>query len=173
MEPDFTAGEASRLAGFSKPWMLGHLEREEIFVREHVSDRRHGKVRKYTFTDIVILRAINRLLVLGARPARIRAAIAGLAKLPEFSGTQRAVLARFSREEASMVIVDGGVYFVRSNDEIVDLLKDGQLAFGFMVHVQSEIRPVCDVVRAYTKTRVGHWKVDQSNLESLCQGAGI
>jgi DNA-binding transcriptional MerR regulator len=173
MKAVFTAGEASRLAGFSKPWMLAHLEREGIFVREHVTDRRHGKVRKYTFADIVILRAINRLLALGARPARIKSLLANLSMLPEFRGSQRSVLARLSKVEASIIIGDGAVYFVRSDQEVVDLLKGGQLAFGFMVHVQAEIRPVCDVVNAYTKQRVKHWKVDQPRLEALCLTAGI
>lgn len=173
MVPEFTAGEASRLASFTKPWMLAHLEREQIFIREHGGDRRHGKVRKYTFTDVVILRAINRLLALGARPARIKSVLLNLATLPEFSGSQHSVLARLSKAEASIVIADDGVFFVRSNQEIIDLLKGGQLAFGFMVDVRMEIRPVCEVVKVYTKERMKHWKVDQGRLERLCQEAGI
>ena len=157
----------------SKNLGLAHLERERIFVREHADDRRHGKVRKYTFTDVVILRAINRLLELGARPARIKSVLAQLAGLPEFAGNQRTVLARLSKAEASIVIADARVYFVRSDHEIVDLLRGGQLAFGFMVHVQNEIRPVCEVINAYTKLRMMHWKRDQAELERLCIAAGI
>lgn len=89
MKGIFTAGEASRLAGFEKPWMLGHLEREEIFIREHATDRRHGRAKKYTFGDVVILRAINRMLVLGARPARIKQVIASLGELDGLNGSQR------------------------------------------------------------------------------------
>lgn len=173
MEAAFTAGEASRLAGFAKPWMLAHLEREQIFVRQDAGDRRHGKVRKYTFTDVVILRSINRLWAMGARPARIKKVLARLSKLPEFSGSQRTVLTRLSKAEASIMIAEGDVYFVRSDKEVIDLLRGGQLAFGFMVHVQSEIRPVCDVVQAYTRARQKHWKVDQLKLEELCAAAGI
>lgn len=93
MKANYTAGEASRLAGFEKPWMLGHLEREGIFVREHFTDRRHGRAKKYTFADIVVLRAINRMLVLGARPARIKQVIAGIGKLDGLNGSQRSAQA--------------------------------------------------------------------------------
>src|SRR4051812_16733901 len=93
MNGNFTAGEASRLAGFEKPWMLGHLEREGIFVREHATDRRPGRAKKYTFADIVVLRAINRMLVLGARPARIKKVVASLGSLEGLNGSQRAAQA--------------------------------------------------------------------------------
>jgi DNA-binding transcriptional MerR regulator len=173
MKPAFTAGEASRIAGFEKPWMLGHLEREGIFIREHASDRRHGKVRKYTFADIVVLRSINRLLRLGARPARIKQVLLTLAKIGQLKGSQRTVLARLTKLDGSIIVSNSDVYLVGSGAELVDLLHSGQLAFGFMVDLASEIRPVCSVVRKYSGVRQGHWKIDSNNLEKLCSAAGL
>src|SRR4051812_14988953 len=91
MDGTFTAGETSRLAGFAKPWMLGYLEREGIFVREHSEDSRHGRARKYTYADVVVLRAINRLLEIGARPARIKSIISRLGQKEGLNGTREQV----------------------------------------------------------------------------------
>src|SRR5262245_18075907 len=78
---NFTAREVSRLAGFEKPWMLNHLEREEIFIRDRPGSAHHGLHRGYTFRHVIVLRAINRLLWLGARPKRIKDAIARFKQL--------------------------------------------------------------------------------------------
>jgi DNA-binding transcriptional MerR regulator len=147
-----TAREVSRLAGFNKPWMLNHLEREEIFVPETPRSKHHGKYRNYTFRDLVVLRAINRLLQLGARPKRIMQAMAAFAAAcPEFIGdvSMRGVQVKFATESGHFVVGQDSVIYC-NGEEFIDLLKNGQLAFAFMVDATSVTLPclkaACEVI---------------------------
>jgi len=161
------------LAGFAKPWMLGHLEREGIFVREHAEDTRHGRARKYTFADIVILRSINRLLEIGARPARIKAIISTLGKISGLSGTREQVEA-LSRTLGTRLFISEKEAFILDDDQrLLSLLSTGQLAFGFMIEFSECVRPVVDVIGSYEKCRGKLWKSNQPILEDLCVKAGI
>lgn len=173
MRPTFTAGEASRLAGFAKPWMLGHLEREGIFCREHSGDRRHGRPRKYTFADVVILRSINRLLQIGARPARIKKIVSQLGRMEGLSGSRRQVEALSRNLGTRLFVTENEALILDDQKKVIDLLSSGQFAFGFMVEFAECVRPVTDVIRSYEKQRINLWKIDEPLLEELCSGAGI
>lgn len=138
-----TAREVSRLAGFKKPWMLNHLERSAIFFPEIPKDGRHGVHRAYTFRDLVVLRAINRILELGARPARIKSAIHAFANAcPEIIGdiTMKGVQVKFVKEMGHFVVTQASVLYC-SRDDIVDLLHSGQLAFSFMIDSEQATLP--------------------------------
>jgi DNA-binding transcriptional MerR regulator len=173
MDAVFTAGEASRLAGFAKPWMLVHLEREGIFCREHAGDRRHGRARKYTFADVVILRSINRLLEIGARPARIKKIISGLGQLKGLAGTREQVEALSRGLGTRLFVTDKQALILEDNQTVIDLLSSGQFAFGFMIEFAECVRPVADVITDYEKKRTKLWKQNQPLLEKLCSDAGI
>ena len=138
-----TAREVSRLAGFTKPWMLNHLEREGTFLPEHPRDKSHGAHRRYTFRDLVVLRAINRVLKLGARPARIRKAIHTFAQAcPDIVGdvSMKGAQVKFAQKIGHFVVNSDTVLY-QTSDEIVDLLANGQLAFSFMIDGDSAISP--------------------------------
>jgi len=146
----FTAREASRLAGFEKPWMLNHLEREEIFTPERRARGQQGKHRAYTFRDVVILRAINRLLKLGARPRRIRESIQTFSKVcPSSSGDDD--LLRFARSASLFVVTEAKVIFCEAPGKLVDLAARGQLAFSFMVDTAREIGPSIEAGLSYLR----------------------
>jgi DNA-binding transcriptional MerR regulator len=173
METEYTAGEISRLAGFEKPWMLGHLEREGTFVREHQTDRRHGRARKYTFSDLLILRAINRMLEMGARPARIRDVIHKLSKLSGFSGTREAAESLVTQLGVKLFIGKNDVYLMSSENELIDLNKKGQLAFGFMIDMHLVAKELTQVTKLYGAQKINLYKTDKDLLEKLCKQAGI
>jgi DNA-binding transcriptional MerR regulator len=140
----FYAREVSRLAGFEKTWMLNHLEREGIFVPETPRDKRHGVRRSYTFRDLVVLRAINRLLKLGARPKRISDAIGKFVEVcPETIGDvgMSGVLVKFAQEAGHFLVTPDTVFYRRSQEELIDLLRNGQLAFSFMIDNNLSIVP--------------------------------
>lgn len=130
-----SAREVSRLAGFKKPWMLNHLEREEIFIPEHPRERHHGHHRNYTFKDLVVLRAINRLLELGARPKRIKQAMESFSKAcPEMIGdvSMDGTQLKFAAASGHFVVTASEVLYC-TKEEVINLLEKGQLAFSFMV----------------------------------------
>lgn len=132
----FSAREVSRLAGFEKPWMLNHLEREEIFVPQTPRSRHHGRHRQYTFLDLVVLRAINRMLALGARPKRIKEAIDTFKRAcPEIIGDTSlfGYQVKFAGESGHFIVTANEVLYCRA-DQVIDLLKSGQLSFSFMIN---------------------------------------
>lgn len=149
----FSAREVSRLAGFTKPWMLNHLEREEIFVPQIPRSKHHGKHRNYTLRDLVILRAINRLLALGARPKRIKQSIETFASVcPDAIGEigMDAIQLKFATNIGHFVVTKDSVLYCKNTDELVDLLRGGQLAFSFMldneVSTLPSLRAACEVI---------------------------
>lgn len=173
MRGDFTSGEASRLAGFEKRWMLEHLEREGTFVRENSEDRRHGRRRKYTYGDIIVLRAINRMLQLGARPARIRSAIEAI-RAHEGFPTSKAAARQAARQLGSRLFIDKDrAFWLTTDEEALDLLKSGQLAFGFMISIPDVTSGVVAVIDKYLKKRAGKFKADEPLLDELCKAQGI
>jgi len=173
MKANITAGEVSRLAGFRKPWMLGHLEREGIFVREHCEDRRHGRARKYTFADVVILRSINRMLELGARPARIKQVIAKMGSLSGLSGSQRGALSLVQKAGTCLFVTEKEAYLVTSKQEVLDLTTSGQLAFSFMIDIEQSLRPVIETIAAYKVRKSSNWKRDENIFNELCESVGL
>jgi DNA-binding transcriptional MerR regulator len=169
---DFYAVEASRLAGFEKPWMLIHLERSGIFVRESFSDRRHGRVRKYNFKDLIVIRGIKKMLDIGLRPARVKDVLLELAK-EESLPTTREAAEVFARRSCAFFISSDSVLFAKSDKEVVNLSKGGQLSFAFMISVSSIAKELETVVALYEPKRKRNWKVDQPVLEELCRAAGL
>lgn len=131
----FSALEVSRLAGFEKPWMLNHLEREEIFVPETPRVKHHGIRRVYTLRDLIVLRAINRLLKMGTRPKRISEAISQFSSVcPSIKdGDLSDILVNFARQSGHFVVTPDHVIYCRSRQELIELLDKGQLAFSFMI----------------------------------------
>lgn len=173
MKAEFHASEVSRLAGFEKPWMLSYLEREQIFVRQKFKDKRHGRARKYTFADIVVLRAINRLLEMGARPSRIKKILSELGRMEEFQGSRPRVEKLASAVGTRLFVTEGQAYVLDSGARIIDLIASNQFAFGFMVDFHKCVAPVASVVRQYEKERKPLWKQNKPVLEHLCKAAGI
>lgn len=156
-----SAREVSRLAGFQKPWMLNHLEREEIFVPEVPRSRHHGKHRQYTFQDLVILRAINRMLELGARPKRIKTAIDTFKKAcPEIIGDTSlfGFQVKFAAESGHFVVTADEVLYCK-NEEVIDLLKSGQLSFSFMINNQE-----CMLPSLHAASQVIELSIDERRL---------
>jgi hypothetical protein len=173
MGGEFTSAEASRLAGFKKPYMLNHLEREQIFLRENVEDRRHGRVRKYTFGDVIVLRSINRMLELGARPARIKLVINELTKLKGFTDTREAAEFASRSLGTSLFISSTDAFLIDSDAKVLELLKGGQMAFGFFLKVNDISQEVIDIMDVYRKKKRDNLKVDMLLLEKLCADKGI
>ncbi|WP_336961984.1 MerR family transcriptional regulator [Sphingobium aquiterrae] len=172
MEAEFTAAEVSRLAGFEKPWMLGHLEREGIFIRENFQDRRHGRARKYTFLDLLILRSINRMLEIGMRPARIKTVIRKIAEIEGLSEDRNAARALVTTLGVRLFVGKEEAYII-DNRNIESLTASGQLAFGFMIDLKAASSAVISVVDAYEMKKRGNLKVDLPILQKMCAEAGI
>tara|TARA_R110002033_G_scaffold37313_1_gene76175 strand:- start:1701 stop:2219 length:519 start_codon:yes stop_codon:yes gene_type:complete len=169
----YYAAEISRIAGFDKPYMLGYLERTKIFMRENWEDRRHGKVKKYTFRDLIVLRAIKKMLDIGIRPLRVKEVLQNLCK-EEGLPNNRAAAELFAQSANSLFLISkDSVVFVNSDQEMIDLTKNRQLAFSFMVGLSDLINELAPVVEMYEPVRTGNWTHDEKVLDEICSSRGF
>jgi DNA-binding transcriptional MerR regulator len=173
MDADFTSDEVSRLAGFKKRWMLEHLEREKTFIRENHEDRANGRRRKYTFGDLLILRAINRMLELGARPARIRQVINCIRDIEGFPSTREAARQATTALGKRLFVTAETAFWVSNEEEVVDLIAKGQLAFGFMISIRDVAGEIVPIVDQYVSKRLNKRDLDIPMLDALCEACGL
>ena len=147
MGDGFSAQEIARLAGFKTTLMLNYLERSGTFVADKRRRPHHGKHRLYTFRDLIVLRCINQLLSMGARPKRISAAIATFRKIRKLPKNSDALL-EFSKK-ASMLVVSKDRVYLCEPSEIIDLTLNGQLQMAFMLDVAQSMKPVALAAKEY------------------------
>lgn len=145
MRITFFVSEAARLTGFPSAVMLNHLEQTGVFRRELYEAPHHGKRRKYTVRDLIILKSINKMFELGARPKRIMEAIKTFEKIVELPDDTDGLL-HFSRMSAFFIITQEKVIFCENAESLVDLASGGQLAFSFMIGTRQSIAPLAGAV---------------------------
>ena len=128
----FTAQELSAISGVSMP-MVNYLRREGILVPayEDAGAGRRGKVRYYSYRDLIIARLLQALRTAGIELFAIRAAVSRLREDGIWDGAHETVPAalRFLHTDGRTV------YLRRSNGTLEPTGKNRQLAFEFVVHV--------------------------------------
>lgn len=126
---------AAQLAGFKTVAMLDYLQRSGVFVARRPGGKRRGKGRKYDFRDILVLKAIKRLLDSGASVANLKKSLAEFQKK------------KWSADETTLEDADGiirylivsgdSVYLRKDPDTIVDMCRQGQLTFSFIIDLEN------------------------------------
>ena len=129
----FKVSVAAKLAGLSVS-MLHYLCREEILIPTERGCRGRGRHRVYSFGDVVILRAIAKLLENGVSVSRLRKA---LVSLREFHAeiTPKSL-------PAALLCTDGKYVYFKTNRDVLEDLNRGQFAFAFIVElgiIQKEV----------------------------------
>jgi DNA-binding transcriptional MerR regulator len=148
----FLTMEVARLTGLSK-YMVDYLCRHGILTASLSKSRGHGRHRRFSFTDILLGRAIKHLLDAGVSVLALRRAL----------GTLRDVLHRdFGKElREHRVVIKGGVPLLcEQGASPVDLIAKGQLVFGFMIETQ-ELRLRATKVRELRERRI-HARVQRA-----------
>jgi DNA-binding transcriptional MerR regulator len=112
----FSTAEVARLTGLSAR-QLDHWDRKGFLRPSLERASGYGSVRRYSFADVVRLRVAARLRAGGVGLARIRRCAQALARLDPSADLGR----------ARLMVVGSSVLWARSDREVVDLLKDGQL----------------------------------------------
>jgi DNA-binding transcriptional MerR regulator len=120
----FSTAEAARLAGLT-PRQLDHWDRLGFLSPSVARARGYGSARRYSFGDVVRLKVAARLRASGASLARLRRCAAALLRL---DGVGSADLSR-----ARLVVSRDRVLWVRSDREVIDLVREGQLLLVFAV----------------------------------------
>jgi hypothetical protein len=139
----FTTAQAAKFAGFKSSSMVDYLCRAGILVPSLGANPGRGRSRLYTFGEVVLLRALNRLLESRLPVARLKEALERQQKDFRYL-TAEGAIRRF-------LITDGCDVFLEDEPgRLVNLNKDGQMAFAFVVDVEHARR---DVIRMAEATR--------------------
>lgn len=134
----FTCRQAARLAGFDNHMMVDYLCRQKLVVPSLRSAPGRGRARLYTFWDVVLLRAINRILSAGIPVARLKKGLSDLQKELKSLTPEEAIIRRF-------VVTDGHeIMMVEKAGEIVEVTNNGQLAFAFVLDAETARQEVFD-----------------------------
>jgi hypothetical protein len=88
--------------------------------------RRRGLVRKFSYADLLLGRAVATLLSAGVSVIALRRALGTLRRK-----LKAVPLAAF--QSRAIAIVGSGVYIAEPGESLIDLSADGQLAFHFVL----------------------------------------
>lgn len=143
---DFSARETAQLGGLSKT-MLDYLCRNDIAAPACSKKRGKGIERRFSFGDVILLRAIGRILKAGISVKGLKEALKALRKFhPEITPLSL---------PGTHLITDGKrIYFQHENKAIEELVS-GQFSFAFVI----ELKGVRDEV-------LQHLKYEQSTNDS-------
>jgi DNA-binding transcriptional MerR regulator len=112
----FSTAEAARLTGLTAR-QLDHWDRLGFLGPSLERASGYGSARRYSFADIVRLRVAARLRANGVGLARIRRCAEALSRLDPAADLGK----------ARLMVAGSSVLWARSDREVVDLLRDGQL----------------------------------------------
>jgi DNA-binding transcriptional MerR regulator len=124
----FPPAKASAIVGMSVH-MLNYLARHGYLVPTYARSNRRGKTRNYSYRDLVIARIVQRLLDSGLEISRLKGGITKLAQGGNWHSE--------SPEKAlRMLVTDGrSLFFFEGNGTLLDLTRQGQLTFAFVLDV--------------------------------------
>lgn len=125
LKRQFSSGDLAVLSGLSAH-MVNYLCRCDVIRPSLSSERRHGIPRKFSFADVVLTRAIARLLAAGASVQALKRALCTL------RGKLQGVSPDALRNRR-VVIVGQAVYLPSDDARIVELTANGQIAFDFVL----------------------------------------
>jgi DNA-binding transcriptional MerR regulator len=118
----FSTAEAARLSGLT-PRQLDHWARQGFLCPSVQEASGYGSSRRYSFADLVKLRVAARLRGSGVGLPRMRRCVEALKRLGATGGAD---LGR-----ARLLVIGNRVLWARSDREVVDLLREGQLVLVF------------------------------------------
>ncbi len=119
----FSTAQVSRLSGLT-PRQIDHWDRKGFLKPSIQSAKGYGSARRYSFADVVRLRVAARLRSAGVGLARIRRCAEALERLGGEEGDLGGV---------RLIVAGSRVLWARSDEEVVDLLREGQLVLVFSI----------------------------------------
>ena len=125
--------EAARLARLSRE-MVDYLCRTEVLIPTVPGARGRGRRRLYSFGDIVMLRALAKLLERGVSVKALRHSLQALRQHhKDITPTSL---------PAAMLFTDGRVIYFGTKKEVLEELVSGQFAFAFVLELRGLQREV-------------------------------
>ena len=119
----FSTAQVARLSGLT-PRQIDHWDRQGFLKPSLRRASGYGSARRYSFTDVVRLRVAARLRAAGVGLSRIRRCAEALEKIGGEAGDLGGV---------RLLVAGSRVLWARSDEEVVDLLREGQLVLVFSI----------------------------------------
>jgi hypothetical protein len=121
--------------------MLNYLSRLAYLQPHYVVPGVRGKVRYYSYRDLVVARTVRRLCETGVELARLKVAVQTLA-LDETWLPRRV---RAGTNPLRWLVTDGKDVFLENDDGFIDQLRpNGQRSFGFVISLTNMRKEVKD-----------------------------
>lgn len=133
----FSLHEAVALSGFTK-YMLDYLAREQIFAPTDHADGRRGLRRKYSYADVVLLRALFEVC---AKRGKVRHLKRALQEFRETFGSMKP-----GQRLDKQLFIQGDELCVYTSSEGGMQLRSGQFTFSFVVDLSAVSNQVADCV---------------------------
>jgi DNA-binding transcriptional MerR regulator len=132
--PTVSISQAARLSGLSVH-MITYLGRTEILLPKV---RGRGRMRLYTFSDVLFLKVIADLLARGIEVRRLRQAL-------QRARTECELWIDIRKSPHRYLVTDGTELFIRHRGRLESKTKDGQLAFAFVLDLDPAHKAVSRV----------------------------
>jgi DNA-binding transcriptional MerR regulator len=124
----FTTKQAHERCGISRA-MISYLRQTGIVLPSKTAETKRGIQALYSFGDLVLLRAVAKLLERGVEVRRLKAGLQAL----------QAECQEIGRDNVDLriLITDGRDVYLQTADELARRIIDGQYAFGFLVEIET------------------------------------
>ena len=123
----FEIGYAAKLSGLTVS-MVDYLCRTKIVIPS-TNERGRGRKRLYTFAEVVVLKAVSKLLKAGVDVCKLGKALKALRKYhPEITPDTLPNM---------YLVTDGEEVYFRQKDNVLECLATGQMSFAFVIEIES------------------------------------
>ena len=144
VEQTFAIAEVAKLSRLTQT-MLDYLCRTGVLVPSAGRARGRGCRRHYSFGDLVMARALAKLLESGISVSRLRRSLVQLRKHhPEITP---------DKLPASFLVTDGRSIFFRESGQVMLELSKGQMAFAFVLELNAVRKEIRQRVAKSQRTR--------------------
>jgi DNA-binding transcriptional MerR regulator len=139
--PYFSTKEAAKIAGFKTGMMVDYLHRMGIVTPSSRPRPGRGKKRLYTLGDLVLLRAVRRLLDTGLSVSRLKKSIEVIRKKFKDMKAETAIEKYLVSDGKTVWLEDGA-------ERLFDLTANGQMALFFdLQQTKSEVIKKAEALR--------------------------
>ena len=140
---EFAIHEVVVLSGFTKH-MLDYLAREDIFAPTAQQSVVRGRRRRYTYEDVVLLRALRTICHGKGKIRNLKAALVAL--------RQEVGSMQYGQRIDKLLFVEGDELCLRTGTDGGRQLRTGQMTFGFFIDLRALSADLADVVSVDGKT---------------------
>lgn len=131
----FDIKQAAKYAGFDTTYMVDYLCREELIFPTAEKGRGRGRMRLFSFKDLLVLKIYRKMLEAGVSVKKLKAALRESKEFQSLRVTRDR--RRVGWKEANLLIANAEKIYIRADaSQFIQSDTGGQLVFSFMVSLK-------------------------------------